>query len=96
MKVGRGENYGSPPATGPAIDVRLNGVTFAELLEKKHWIVLPARSRGKETSLAACISLESNFPDNKTLPAFAATFGFSHVEARDENGKTFSIISFRQ
>ena len=69
--------------------VRLNGQTFAQLMEEQQLIIIPERCEGQETLPAATINKFINFPprDMRNLPAFARQFGFSHAEDYDENGK---------
>ena len=63
--------------------------TFAEMIEKKEWIIIPPRQRGEELLGVYCINLWHNHPDPSwvNLPWFAELFGFKHAEDHDENGK---------
>ena len=76
------------PGYGPQL-VRLNGQTFAQLMEEQQLIIIPERCETQETLPAATINKFINFPprDMRNLPAFARQFGFSHAEDYDENGK---------
>ena len=76
------------PSNDKAKVVHING-TFAEMIEEKKWIIIPARQRGEELLGAYCLNLWQHQPDPKeqTLPGFAELFGFKHAEDTDQNGK---------
>ena len=63
--------------------------TFAEMIEAEGWIIIPGRSRGQETLPSYVINRDNCFPniEDRTLPAFARTFGFLNAEDRDQFGK---------
>ena len=67
--------------------VRLNGQTFAQLMEEQQLIIIPDQCG---TALpAATLNKFRNFPprDMRNLPAFARQFGFNHAEDYDESGR---------
>jgi len=70
--------------------------SVAEVLEDRHWIIIPRQCRGKDTLPAHTINLSSFFPppDNQNLPYFADMLGFSNVEDRDQEGRNILHILF--
>ena len=71
----------SRPSNDKAQVVHIKG-TFAEMIEKENWIIIPKRLRGVELLGAYTINLMENQPQScrAKLPWFAELFGFKHAE----------------